>query len=120
VLGQTHSDVYDFAERILSLSVGGSAIETFSHGADGTTIARTAAQSRPPAPNSISYIQGHPILGMIQVAPIYRYLSDVLRLVVDGLGAVVATYACDEFGNQTTGSADLRQHTLYRRAWREK
>jgi RHS repeat-associated protein len=66
--------------------------------------------------NSISYVQGHQILGMIQAGAFYWYISDALstvRLVVDGTGAVVASYASDEFGNQTaaTGSADLRQHT---------
>ncbi len=66
--------------------------------------------------NSISYIQGHQILGMVQSGSFYWYISDALstvRLVVDGTGTVVASYASDEFGNQTaaTGSADLRQHT---------
>jgi len=66
--------------------------------------------------NSISYIQGHQILGMIQAGSFYWYISDALstvRLVVDGTGTVVASYGSDEFGNQTaaTGSADLRQHT---------
>jgi RHS repeat-associated protein len=66
--------------------------------------------------NSISYIQGHQLLGMLQGGNYYWYISDGLgtvRLVVSSNGTTSSTYAGDEFGRQTavSGSAGLRQHT---------
>ena len=60
--------------------------------------------------NSISYIQGHLILGMLQGGNYYWYIPDGLgtvRLVMDSSGTtVVSSFASDEFGRQTavTGS----------------
>ena len=88
-----------------------------SKGADTRYFSSGAASLADLLPtNSISYIQGHQILGLLQGGNYYWYIPDGLgsvRLVVDASGAVASTYSSDEFGGQTavTGSADLRQHT---------
>ena len=65
---------------------------------------------------SISFLQGHQILGMKQDGAFYWYLPDHLgtvRQVIDNSGTVVATTSLDEFGRElsSSGSADRRLHT---------
>ena len=65
---------------------------------------------------SISFLQGHQILGMKQDGAFYWYLPDHLgtvRQVIDNSGSVVATTSLDEFGRElsSSGSADRRLHT---------
>ena len=60
-------------------------------------------------PATISYIQGHQILGYLKNGVPYYFLTDALssvRQIVDSTGTIQASFVFDEFGNPIAGTND--------------
>jgi RHS repeat-associated protein len=80
--------------------------------AGGATVSDYNSGSTPlsdSGPATISYIQGHQILGYLKNGVPYYFLTDALssvRQIVDSTGTSQASFVYDEFGNQIAGTSD--------------